>query len=179
MIDYFKNINELTKQNGLTYYKTNMLSSVKFDLGGKIDRVTGLCNSFLCSAELSGESLFHSNCQCIIGRNGVVCKHVTALIYAYIDKKNEIEVNEFPYLKEITNNSNVIHVFNELIHLERLFILSVINNDFLLERNDPTKINLLLAEYNEVTEVFAICLESETLTTEQKNVLLKLQDIYN
>lgn len=179
MIDYFKNINELTKQNGLTYYKTNMLTSVKFDIGGKIDRVTGLCNSFLCAAEFSGESLFHSNCQCIIGRNGVVCKHVAALIYAYIDKKNEIEVNEFPYLKQITTNSNVIHVFNELIHLDKLFILSVINNDFSLERNDPIRINTLISEYNEVTNVFAKCLESSILTPEQRNTVLKLQDIYN
>ncbi|MGL4948110.1 MAG: SNF2-related protein [Mycoplasma sp.] len=181
MNKYLKNINELTRQNGEVYYKSNLVSSLKWDLSGDIHKVTAICNNFFCSVELTKEAVFNSNCQCIIGKNGVTCKHIVALIYAYIEQAKLMLEEKSDFLKNYTTNNDVLNVITALPKAieEKLFRLKISNLFFDIEVIDQVKVNEILKDYDEVIKVLDTLEGDIYLKEEQQIEFSHLKNLYN
>ncbi|MGL4950639.1 MAG: SNF2-related protein [Mycoplasma sp.] len=181
MDKYLKNINELTRKNGEEYYKSNLISSTKWDLTGSIHRVSGICNSFFCSLELTEDKIFSSNCQCIIGKNGVICKHIVSLIYAYMDQIR-LQVDEkSELLKKYTNDKTILKIISLLSNAEqdKLFRLKISNLFIDFDVVNQDAIDFLLEKYDEVIELLSSLEIDHDLTTDQQYTYKHLKTIYN
>ncbi|MGL4951877.1 MAG: SNF2-related protein, partial [Mycoplasma sp.] len=175
------NINELTRQNGETYYKSNLVSSLKWDLTGEIHKVTAVCNSFFCSLEVTKDKIFSNSCQCIIGKNGVVCKHIVSLIYAYIDQIKLQHTEKKEFLSQYTNDSDVLKVISELANVEKdkLFKLKISNLFFDIETIDQSVVNKLLEKYEDVMKVLDSLYRDVNLPIETQCEFDRYKDLYN
>lgn len=176
MSNILDKINQLTRKNGEEYYNANLLESIKFDLDGPLHKVTAICNGFLCSVEIKNDSIFSSHCQCIIGKNGVICKHVTALVFAYLKKYQTNKVDKFEFLNNYTNNIELIKIINDLSQTEKLFTFQLKHFDINLEFLNKPKVESILSYYDELIDLSSKLAGDKNIQQESHLEIIKMQN---
>ena len=151
---YFKGINELTIKNGKAYFDNNAINNIKIDNKGPIQSISISVNGYNSTVEFTKDKIFSMNCQCIIGKSGVCCKHIAAAIFSYIDKISMDDDQEiYNIFNKYTNDNNIKKSFIELYKMNQVFILKIKTFNIDIECIDIDSVKNVLNNYLSMNKI--------------------------
>ncbi len=161
-----KGINELTVKNAENLLLEDKGSNIQFDLNGPIHSISMYSNGFYTKVEFDKEKVLTHDCQCVIGKNGVVCKHVVAAILTYIEKMENSESTEIhKFLYKFTDNLNIIKLITHLEFSEFLFEVIIKPFSLRIEVLEEEFVNLLSKEYKNIVKIINSAINSPDITS--------------
>ncbi len=170
-------INELTVKNAEKLLEEDSSSNITFDLTDPIHSIAMYSNGFYTKVEFKEDRIFSHDCQCVVGKNGVICKHIVAAILTYIQKMENSESTDLSrLLAKITDNASLIKAIISLENIEFIFEILIKPFSLSVDIIDNEYVNFVIKNYAAMSKVINTALISENIKEACKKKLIFIEN---